>query len=127
MMGRPKIEIDPELIFEMSSKGATVKLMAKLFGVSQKTLSRRMADLQLNEGILLRYRSLQTLQLTALQAKILENITDEKIENASLLDLVRAFAILKKAELGLKGEKVKISGLLGMLVKLEERKDSLKS
>jgi len=126
-MGRPKIEIDPELIYEMSSKGATVKLMAKLFGVSQKTLSRRMADLQLNKGILLRYRSLQTLQLTALQAKMLENVTDEKIEKASLLDLVRTFAILKKSELGLKGEKVKISGLLGMLVKLEERKDSQKS
>jgi hypothetical protein len=59
------------------------------------------------------------LQLTELQARALEHITDEKIENASLLELVRAFAILKKQELGIEGGKVKVSGLVEMLMELE--------
>ena len=119
-MGRPKKEVDPKLIYEMSVRGATVKQMSKLMGVSPKTLSRRMAELQLNQGLLLRYRTLQTIELTMLQAAILGNITPEKMKDASLLDLCKAYAILKKAELGLKGENVKITGLIGILTKMEE-------
>jgi hypothetical protein len=36
------------------------------------------------------------------------------------LYLCRAFAILKKQELGLKEENVKITGLIGILTKMEE-------
>jgi hypothetical protein len=61
------------------------------------------------------------LQLTELQARALENITDEKIETASLLELVKAFAILKKQELGMEGGKVKVSGLVDMLMEMEAR------
>jgi hypothetical protein len=59
-----------------------------------------------------------------IQASILEKITPEKIESASLVDLCRALYILKKAELGIKGEKVKIEGLLGYLLKLEKESNS---
>jgi hypothetical protein len=87
--------------------------MAKGFqlGVSHVTLARRMAEIEAKQGILLRYRSIQTLELTALQFRILEAITPQKIKDASLLDLLKAFGILQKAELGLKGEKYKIEGL----------------
>ena len=94
--------------------------MAKEFGVSHVTLARRMADIQAKHGILLKYRSIQTLELTALQFRILELITPEKIESASLLDLVKSFKILKQAELGIKGEPFKITGLVGILTKMEE-------
>ena len=94
--------------------------MAKELGVSHVTLAKRMADIQAKHGILLKYRSIQTLQLTALQFSILEAITPEKIESASLLDFVKAFKILKQAELGIKGEPFKITGLVGYLTAIEE-------
>lgn len=78
-----------------------------------------MADIQARKGILLKYRSIQTLQLTELQLRVLEAITPEKIADASLLDLAKAFKILKDAELGLKGERFKITALLGYLLQLE--------
>lgn len=53
-----------------------------------------MADVFEKKGLLLDYRSVQTLQLTSLQAEVLENVTPEKIEDASLLELVKAFGIL---------------------------------
>ena len=70
---------------------------------------------------------MQTLQLTELQASTLENITDEKIETASLLELVKAFAILKKQELGMEGGKVKVSGLVEMLMEMEAREAKQKA
>jgi len=63
--------------------------------------------------------STQTVQLTELQLRVLEAITPEKIEDASLLDLAKAFKILKEAELGIKGGPFKITGLLGYLLKIE--------
>lgn len=78
-----------------------------------------MAEIQAKKGILLKYRSIQTRQLTELQARFLEAITPEKIADASLLELAKAFKILKDAELGLKGERFKITGLLGYLLELE--------
>lgn len=64
----------------------------------------------------------QTLELTALQFRILEAITPQKIKDASLLDIIKAFYILKKAELGLKGEERKITGLVAYLVQMEKEK-----
>jgi hypothetical protein len=80
----------------------------------------RVALLGPKEGILLKYRSIQTLQLTELQLRVLEAITPEKIADAGLLDLAKAYKILKDAELGLKGEPFRITGLLGYLVALEQ-------
>ena len=71
-MGRKKIEINPLKIYELSSRGMTQREIANELGVSHVTLARRIADIQANQGILLKYRSIQTLELTALQASILE-------------------------------------------------------
>ncbi len=94
-------------------------LLQNFLHITHVTLARRMADIQAKEGILLKYRSIQTLQLTELQVRVLEAITPEKIADASLLDLAKAFKILKYAELGLKGEPFKITGLLGYLLAIE--------
>jgi len=119
-MGRRKIEVNPLQIYDLASQGKTQREMAKELGICHVTLARRMADLQAKEGILLKYRSIQTLQLTELQIRVLEAITPEKIEEASLLDLAKAFKILKDAELGIKGEPFRITGLLGYLLQLEK-------
>lgn len=122
-MGRKKIEIDPIKIYDLASQGMTQREMAKELDVCHVTLARRIADIEAKEGILLKYRSIQTLELTRLQFRILEAITPEKIEKASLIDLLKAFNILKNAELGLKGEKYKITGLVAYLTQLEKESE----
>ena len=119
-MGRKKKEIDPSKIHELSSRGMTQKEMAKVFNVSHVTLGKRMGELQAREGPLRNYRSVQSLELTALQARSLEAITPEKLKDASLVELARVFGILKKAELLLEGKPTKITGLLGYLLEIEK-------
>jgi len=119
-MGRKKIEIEPEKIMALSLKGMTQLEMAKELGVSHVTLARRIAELRMKEGVLVDYRSIQALQLTALQARVLESITPEKIKVAPLGELVRAFGILKKMELAMSPLKINLSGLEKYLTQLEE-------
>ena len=128
-MGRRKKEIDPLAIHALSSQGMTQKEMAKELGVSHVTLAKRMADLKAKQGVLLKYRSLQTLDLTSLQSRILDNITPEKMKEASLVELATAFKILKKAELGMEPDKGpgKISGLVGYLIQIEKEEMERKS
>ena len=120
-MGRRMIEVDPESIWEMASDGLTQKDMARELGISTLTLSKRMAKIQAEQGLLLKYRELQSLQLTKIQAKILEAITPEKIEDAPLRDLVMAFKILKDKELAVDGKPSEIKGLVSYLVELEKQ------
>jgi hypothetical protein len=123
-MGRKKIQLDPLAIHDLASQGKTQREIAKTLGVSHVTLARRMADIQAKKGILLKYRSIQTLQLTELQWRVLEAVTPEKIESASLLELVKAYKILKNAELGIKAERCQITGLLAYLIQLEKEESS---
>lgn len=125
-MGNRKIKIDPEVLLDMQEMGLTQKQTAKELGVCSATLSRRMADIQKKQGLLLQYRSLQSLQLTELQARILEAITPERIEEADLKDLVLAFKILKDKEQVLEGKPSEIKGLVSYLIKMEEEEIALK-
>jgi hypothetical protein len=118
-----RVDLDVDALLDMAyEKGLTKKEMAQEFGISPTTLSKRIADIQKQEGLLLQYRGIQNLQLTSLQAKILENITDDKIEQASLMELVSAFKILKDKELVDTGRPNEIKGLVGYLVQMEKEK-----
>lgn len=94
--------------------------IADMFGISTITLSKRIADIQSKQQVLLQYRALQSLQLTELQARVLEAITPEKIENADLKDLVLAYKILKDKELVVDGKPNEIKGLVSYLIQLEK-------
>ena len=120
-MGRNKIDIDPDDLLDIALGGYTQKESAEILGVSAPTLSQRMAQLQEEQGVLLKYRVLQSLQLTALQARILENITPQKIQEASLRDLISAFKVLKDKELVIEGKPSEIKGLVGYLVEMEKK------
>jgi len=97
-MGRHKLAIDESRILELRSEGKTIKEISEDLGVSTATLTRRIAELQHMKGFLTKYRELQGLQLTELQFHVLEAITPEKLDRATLLELVRAFAVLVKIE-----------------------------
>lgn len=124
-MGRPFADIDVDRLVELGRAGFTQKAAAEELGVSVPTLSKRMTELKEKQGILLKYRELQSLQLTSIQARILEAITPEKIADAPLRDLILAFKILKDKELVAEGKPSEIRGLVGYLIELE-RQETIK-
>ena len=121
-MGRPKKQIDDVTLLNMRGAGKKLSEISKEMSVSIPTLSRRIAILQHKKGLLTKYRSLQNLQLTGLQARILEVVDSQDLENAPLIDLVRAFHVLKKAEIAIRGKECfKVWGLLDHLQALERQ------
>lgn len=124
-MSKPRIELDSEMVMDLYEMGLTQKQASNELGICASTLSKRMADIQSKQGLLLQYRSLQSLQLTELQARILEAITPGKIEEASMKDLVLAFKILKDKEQVIEGKPTEIKGLVSYLIKMEEEELAL--
>jgi DNA-binding Lrp family transcriptional regulator len=113
-------KIDQEELLDKLFNHVPRKEIANELGISMPTLSNRIAKLQERQGLLLQYRSLQSLQLTELQARILESITPDKIEEAPLRDLVLCYKILKEKELVTEGKPSEIKGLVSYLVHLEK-------
>ena len=126
-MGRPMIDLDSETLYDLATRGLNQKEIAEEMGVSVPTLAKRITDIQSKQGILMKYRSLQSLQLTEIQARVIEAITPEKIEDAPLRDLVVAYKILKDKELVVEGKPSDIKGLVGFLVALEKEEAALNS
>ena len=91
--------IDTNNLLDLLEKGLPQREVARELGISIPTLAKRMSNIREKQGILLKYRDLQSLHLTELQARVLEAITPEKIEEASLRDLVLSYKILKDKEL----------------------------
>ena len=120
-----RLELDTETLIDLQEMGLTNKEVADEVGCHPLTIAKRIAEIQKEQGILLQYRSLQSLQLTALQARVLEAITPEKINEAPLRDLVVCFKILKDKELTLDGKPSDIKGLVAYLVELEKEEAAL--
>lgn len=123
-MGRPFSDVDMDKLVELGYKNLPQSKIAEELGISTPTLARRIAEIRDKQGILLRYRELQSLQLTAIQARILEHITPEKIAEAPLRDLVLAFKILKDKEQVIEGKPSEIKGLVGYLIELEKKESA---
>jgi len=66
------------------------------------------------------YRLLQSLELTALQSKILDAIEQALNPDIPLRDLVNAFKILKDKEHLIEGKPTEVKGLVHYLTALEE-------
>ena len=105
---------------DLLERGIPQKEIAVKLEITPPTLSKRIAELQKEQGVLLQYRPLQSLQLTKLQAAVLERITPEKIADAPLRDLILAYKILKDKELVIEGKPSDIKGLVGYLIELEK-------
>ncbi len=124
-MGRPQKEIDILACLDMLERGEKVPAIATELGISEPTLRKRIAYLQQSQGLLLQYRSIQSLQLTELQARVLEAITPEKIEAAPLKDLVASYKILKDKEQTIEGKPSEIKGLVQHLIFMEKQEQAL--
>lgn len=124
-LGRPKVDVDMDAALDLLMRGEKVPAIATELGISPPTLRNRIADLQKKQGLLLQYRSIQALQLTELQARVLEAITPEKINDASLRDLVASYKILKDKELVVQGKPTEIKGLVAHLIYMEKQEAGL--
>ena len=126
-MGRPTKDVDQEYLEELIAQGYSKKEISEHLGMTTPTLSRRIVELKEKEGEILQYRALQSLELTEIEARVLEAITPSKIHAASLRDLVTAYKILKDKELVSDGKPSEIKGLVGYLMQLEKEDNSAPS
>jgi transcriptional regulator with XRE-family HTH domain len=108
-------------MLDLLEQGFTQTEVATELGVSAPTLAKKIADIQSKQGLILKYRALQSIQLTELQCRVLEAITPEKINEAPLKDLVGAYKILKDKELVVDGKPTEIKGLVAYLVEMERQ------
>lgn len=119
-MGRQKKFIDEATLLQLRGEGKHLKEISKELGVSVPTLSRRIAYLQHNKGLLTKYRELQGLQLTELQARILAAIDLDHIAKASLVDIANALHVITKIEIAIKEkESGKTRGLVDHIQAVE--------
>src|SRR5664280_2993719 len=124
-MGRPKADFDMEAALDLLTRGESIPSIAGELSITPPTLRARIAEIQKEQGLLLQYRSIQSLQLTALQARILEAITPGKIEEAPLKDLVASYKILKDKELVIENKPSEIKGLVAHLIYMEKQEQAL--
>ena len=122
-VGRDFKEVDLEKLISLVGTDLPQKVIADELGISIPTLAKRMAEISDKQGILLKYRELQSLQLTSLQARVLEAITPQKINEATLRDLVLAFRVLKDKEMNIEGKPTEIKGLVHYLLELEREEN----
>ena len=127
LMGRKPIDLDMEAALDLLERGERVPAIASELGISASTLRNRIAQLQKRQGLLLQYRAIQSLQLTELQARVLEAITPDKINDAPLRDLVMSYKILKNSELTIEGKPNEIKGLVAHLIHMEKQEAALKN
>lgn len=125
-MGRPEKSVDTDLLYDLLESGTKQKDIAPELGLSLPTLSKRIAQIQSEQGLILQYRALQNLQLTHLQAQVLEQITADKIEKAPLRDLIFAYKVLKERELVDTGKPTDIKGMMHYLIELEKQEMAAK-
>lgn len=123
--GRPQTDVDINAALDLLMRGESVPTIAGELGIHPITLRSRIAEISKQQNLLLQYRSIQSLQLTEIQARILEAITPDKIQQAPLRDLVMSFKILKDKELNIEGKPSEIKGLVAHLIYLEKQEQAL--
>jgi hypothetical protein len=121
-----EFEVEADVLLDLISQGANRREIGDALGISQPTVRSKIKELQEQSPVLLEYRSLQSLELTALQQKILAKITDDKIEQAPLRDLVLAYKVLKDKEFMVEGKPTEIKGLVHYLLEIERQEQSEK-
>ena len=129
-MGRQAKEFtleDEMMMMELSELGVSRKEMAGELMTSVEHLNKKLASIQERHGVITQYRSVQALELTEIQCRLLDAITPEKIEDAPLRDIVMAYKVLKEKELLIDGKPTEIKGLLGYLIMLEKEELAAKN
>jgi hypothetical protein len=118
----PKRELTPSSLLSFLETGGTHREAAAAFKVSLPTIQKTIAELQSSEEVLNIYKGLQPLHITALQVELLSRVTSDRLDEADLDTLMRAFNVLKKVELQSEEsrQREKVTGLVAYLLELEK-------
>ncbi len=112
---------DVAALLDCIEQGDNKKQMRVRTGFTMKKLNNIIKDLQEKKGVLTHYRGVQSLQLTEMQARVMDALrSEDKIERSSAMELAQIFNILKKNELVLDGKPSEIKGLVTYLIDLEK-------
>lgn len=107
-------------IQELLDRGYSIAEISATLGAPKKEIQQIIRHMNADRTLLEEYRRVQPLQLTMLQHKLLSGITEQKIMDAPLRDIVGAFKTLKDKELVMDGKPTEIHGLVGYLDHLEK-------
>jgi len=118
-MGRRQLNIDNDLMLDLITSGMSSREIAETMGVSIPTLESRIKELQNSEKALLAYDKVHHLGLIAVQQKLIDGVTDEKITAAPLGQIAQAYGVFNKAKQLATGGPTEIQGLMGYLIALE--------
>ena len=97
-----------------------LKKQSKGLALPSRPIEDIVKNLESEQPILERYRQVQHVQLTQIQKKLLDAMTEDKMEAASLSELTRAYTLLKDKELVMNGKATAITGIVGYLIALEK-------
>jgi DNA-binding Lrp family transcriptional regulator len=111
---------DMKYLEDLLMDGTPKKAIANAMGVSPPTLRKIIANAQDKKTLLTQYRTLRNLHLTELQVQVLEAVTPDKIEGASIKDLLYAYKILRDKEVEVDDSpEGNLKGLVAHLLHLE--------
>jgi transposase len=111
---------DMKYLEDLLLDGVPKKEVAQCMGVSPPTLRKIIANAQDKKTLLTQYRTLRNLHLTELQVQVLEAVTPDKIEGASIKDLLYAYKILRDKEVEVDDSpEGNLKGLVAHLLHLE--------
>ena len=109
---------------ELASYGININcgnsVLEEYSPVKEGSLTEQVNRIASSKDDILEYRDSQGLILTEIQAKLLGAISDRKIQEASLRDIVGAYKTLKDKELVVDGKPTEIVGFVGYLMELEQ-------
>jgi hypothetical protein len=119
-MGAKLKPIDTDLMLELLADGMSRKDTAAALGISAPTLDARVEMLRKAESSLLAYDKNHYLDLIAVKQRLVEGVTDSKIEEAPLGQIAQAYGVFSKMEQLIQGRPTEIHGLMGYLLHLEK-------
>lgn len=125
-MGRRKLEVDAEKLIDMADRGFTKLAIADELDISQPTLSRKMAELRRDQGIILEYRDMESLRVTGMKSKLMD-LLEERLDAKELDNdqIIRGLGVLMKADKKI-DEGGQIEGLIGHLMEVEKRQKEIR-
>lgn len=119
-MGRPRTNIDEDLLLELLSSGMTDAEIGDALNVCTLTVHRRIEEIKKNERPLMAYDKVRHLDLISVQQRLIQGVTDEKIADAPLGQIAQAYGVFDKAKQLATGGPTEIQGLMGYLMVMEE-------
>lgn len=118
-VSRKQKDIDEQLMLELIADGLPKSDIAEALDISVATLNSRIEKLKKAESALLAYDKNHYLDLIAVKQKLVEGVTQTKIDEAPLGQIAQAYGVFTKAENLIQGRPTEIHGLMGYLIALE--------